>query len=127
MGLFISTVSPTADYKESPLDKAITEVALALALEQSKGNIPGQPSLELKFLIPGKYEKPSFSGMQMAFDENDHQTLYFERAVPIELVDSSKAKQKLRWEPAIKFDDLVEQMVKSDLAYFSSRSENVSS
>jgi len=52
----------------------------------------------------------------------------FYRPAEVELLlgDSSKAKQKLRWEPAIKFDDLVEQMVKSDLAYFSSRSKNVS-
>jgi len=56
---------------------------------------------------------------------NINQKFYRPAEVKLLVGNSSKAKQKLGWEPSIKFDDLIEKMVKNDLAYFSSLSENV--
>ena len=109
MSLFISTTTPSDTFKESRLDKAITEVAVKLAKERSQGTLPQGPSLDVNFLIPSQTEKPAFSGMRMGNYDADHSTLYFERSVPMDLVESSKAEE---------FVKLVLEDVVTNAAYY---------
>jgi len=93
MSIFISATSPTSDYKESILEKAITGVAMKLAQHRSKSKLPAGPSLDVNFLLTGKYEEPSFSGMRMGNYSIDQETLYFERSVPGEMIHSNNAEK----------------------------------
>ena len=43
----------------------------------------------------------------------------------VEVLTSLKARRKLGWKATVGFDELVEDMVKSDLAYFSSKSGKI--
>ena len=50
-----------------------------------------------------------------------NQKLYRQAEVDLLLGDFSKARKKLDWNPLVRFDDLVEEMVMSDMTLFSSR------
>jgi len=93
MTIFISTTSPTASFKESKLEQAITQMAVKLAKERSTGSLPQGPSLDINFLVPGKYEKPDFTGMRMGNYDEEQTTLYFERFVPDRLLESDEAEE----------------------------------
>jgi len=93
MSLLISTRSPTADFKDSLLEKAITNTAAKLAQVRKLGQVPEGPVLDVTYLISGKHEKPSFTGMNMGNYSVGQKTLYFERAVPVEMLNSSKAEE----------------------------------
>ena len=62
----------------------------------------------------------SFAGLE--YEEFVHVNPKFYRPAEVNLLlgDYSKAQRKLGWKPSVGFEELVENMVKSDLAYFSS-------
>lgn len=63
----------------------------------------------------------SFAGLD--YEQFVHVNPKFYRPAEVNLLlgDYSKAHRKLGWKPTVGFDELVENMVKSDLAYFSSK------
>lgn len=91
MSLFINTTSPTADFKDSSLEKAITGMAMKLAMVRSQGNLPEGPGLDINFLVSTKDDNPGFTGMRMGNYGIDQNILHFERAVPVELLNSNSA------------------------------------
>jgi len=91
MSLFVSIISPTSDIKDSKLEKAITTCAMKIAQHKKQGNLPEGPGLEVKFMLSGKHDKPSFEGMRMGNYSEKQNVLFFERAVSNELIDSDKA------------------------------------
>ena len=93
MSFIISATSPTSDYRDSLLEKAITSTAMKLAKERSISSIPKDQQLDVSFLVSGKLEKPAFSGMRMGNFDDAENTLYFERAVPEEMLHSEKAEE----------------------------------
>jgi len=93
MNLYISTKSPTNEYQNSRLDKAITIAAIKLAYERNKGSLPSGPALDVSFFMAGAHEKLTFSGMRMGNYSADQETLYFERTVPDEILHSNKAEE----------------------------------
>ena len=88
MPLYIGTASASSDHKESPINEAIIRLAATIARKRSEGEIPESPSLDVSFLLPGKFDKPSFKGMQMGGFTRENDTLFFECAVPEDVVDS---------------------------------------
>lgn len=82
MNLFISVNTASSKLRDSNITVAITDVAAQAALEKQKGLIPPGPSLDITFLLPGKFEKPGFSGMRMGGYSEAGDTLYFETSVP---------------------------------------------
>lgn len=92
MSLFISTTTPSDSFKESKLEVAITQMAVKLAKARNQKILPQGPSLDINFLVAGELDKPDFVGMRMGYDD-EGSTLYFERAVPVELVESSDAEE----------------------------------
>ena len=91
MGLSISVSSASSEALDSKLSHAITALAVVLARKQQQGELPTGPSLDVTFMLPGKLEKPTFSGMRMGGYTEQDNTLYFERAVPDELLQSPQA------------------------------------
>ena len=89
MGFYISTASASADNKESPIIQAIVRLATRIAKDKSTTIIPPKPSIEVQFMLPGKFDKANFTGMQMGGYTEENQTLYFECAVPEHIVESN--------------------------------------
>lgn len=91
MGLFISINTASAELSKSPIDDAITFVATHAAVEKKQGMIPGGPSLDVTFLLPGNLDKPDFSGIRMGGYTQESDTLFFETAVPEHILKSDSA------------------------------------
>ena len=96
MSLFISTTSPSPEYKDSNLEKAITAMAIKLTQERKLGYLPAGPVLDVNFLVSDKDNKPAFTGMRMGNYSAGEKTLYFEREVPSEILHSNNADVFIR-------------------------------
>lgn len=95
MSLFISISSASSDIKDSPITEAITRLAAAVAKARASHQIPSGPSLDVTFLLPGKFEKPNFSGMRMGGYSDSDNILFFEKAVPDHIIFSPQADEFL--------------------------------
>ncbi len=93
MSLYIGVTTASSELTESPISTAITTLAAVVALKNRDGQIPAGPSLDVTFMLPGKLEKPSFTGMRMGGYTHEDGTLYFEAAVPEGILRSSQAGQ----------------------------------
>ena len=91
MSLYISMNTPGNELSKSPIDDAITFLASHIAIEKRHGRLPEEPTLDMTFMLAGKYEKPGFSGMRMGGYTSDNKTLYFETAVPEHITQSEQA------------------------------------
>lgn len=93
MSLFISSATASSGSNESPVNEAIAQLAVSVALAKRQGRLPQGPSLDVTFMLPGRFEKPDFPGMRMGGYTEGSDTLFFERAVPPSIVHSEKAKE----------------------------------
>jgi len=93
MSLFISSATASSGLNESPINEAISQLAVSVALARQQGNMPEGPSLDVTFMLPGQFEKPDFSGMRMGGYSDESDTLFFERAVPEHIVHSGQARE----------------------------------
>jgi len=93
MGLFISSATASSAIKESAINEAISHLAVSAALAKQQGQIPEGPSLDVTFLIPGKFDKPDFTGMRMGGYSDAADTLFFERSVPEYIIHSDMARE----------------------------------
>lgn len=91
MSLYISMRSASSELTDSPINKAITLLAATIAMNTKHDVIPDGPSIDVTFMLPGKYEKPGFTGMRMGGYSKENNTLFFERAVPDHIVFSEEA------------------------------------
>lgn len=91
MGLYISVTTASSELADSPINAAITTLAVSVAGMNRQGRIPAGPSLDVTFLLPGKLEKPDFSGMRMGGYTPEGGTLYFQTAVPEHILKSPEA------------------------------------
>ena len=91
MALYIGVTTASSELTESPINTAITNLAAATALKTREGRIPEGPSLDVTFMLPGKLERPLFSGMRMGGYTRAGDTLYFEAAVPEGILHSRDA------------------------------------
>ena len=91
MGLSININSASREAMDTPMSAAITTMAALLTQKSQRGELPQGPSLEITFMLPGKLDKPGFTGMRMGGYTEQDNTLYFERAVPEDLLQSPKA------------------------------------
>lgn len=89
MSLRINVTTASADLAESPIQHAILTLASLVAEKQRLGTVPADPSLEITFMLPGKLDKPPFSGMRMGGYTDKNNTLYFEKAVPENILHST--------------------------------------
>lgn len=91
MGIYIATASASADHKDSHINQAIIRMASAIARKRKRHEIPESPILDISFLLPGKFEKANFKGMQMGGYTAKNDTLFFECSVPEHIIDSDYA------------------------------------
>ena len=103
MGLYISVATASSENMDSPLNNAITLLASIVARKNIDRQIPNSPSIDITFMLPGKHEKPDFSGMRMGGYTNEGDTLFFEKAIPEHLLNSSHAKHYI----SMVMDDVV--------------------
>lgn len=89
----ISMKTPSHDLSKSPIDQAITALAVRAATEGRSGGLPDGPTLDLTFLLSSKDDRPPFDGMRMGGYTADNQTLFFEAAVPQAMGHSAQAPQ----------------------------------
>ena len=104
MSLYISTKTASSELAESEINQAITLLAATMAVKLQHGLIPAGPSLDVTFMLPGKHDKPDFTGMRMGGYTENNNTLFFENAVPEHIVHSSHAKNFV----AIVMEDVIE-------------------
>lgn len=102
MSLRINIKNPSAELTDSAINHAITLLATLVASKMKE--VPQQPILELTFMLPGKLEKPAFSGMRMGGYNNNEHTLFFEKAVPEHILHSPRS---IAYVAAV-LDDVVE-------------------
>ena len=93
MSLYISTKTASSELADSEINQAITFLAATMAVKLQHGLIPGGPSIDVTFFLPGKHDKPEFTGMRMGGYTEKNNTLFFEKAVPEHLVHSGHAKE----------------------------------
>ncbi len=93
MTLSISLKTASAELGDSAITKAITQLASRVALSHRHGSLPSEPALDVTFMLPGKLEKPAFSGMRMGGYEPMAKTLFFEIAVPEHILFSAQSHQ----------------------------------
>ena len=91
MSLYISINTPSKDLEKSPIDSAITVLAVNAAVEKRNGRLPKGPTLDITFMLPSKNEAPPFKGMRMGGYTTENQTLFFETAVPEHIIHSKDA------------------------------------
>jgi hypothetical protein len=91
MSLYIGVTTASTELTDSPVNTAITVLAASVAMKTRQGLIPGGPSLDVTFMLPGKREKPAFAGMRMGGYTPEGGTLYFEAAVPEHILNSNQA------------------------------------
>lgn len=81
--LVISIKMPTRDLEKSPLEQAVTRLAINLAQgRQSLAALQLEPRLDVTFLLSHGADVPEFEGMRMGNYSAQENTLYFEVAVP---------------------------------------------
>ena len=93
MSLFISSATASSELNQSAINEAISQLAVSVALAKQQGSFPEGPSLDITFMIPGKFEKPEFTGMRMGGYSDESATLFFERSVPEFIIHSDMAKE----------------------------------
>lgn len=91
MTLSISMKTASADLTDSAITKAITMLATKIAKSNQGTALPKKPALDVTFMLPGKLEKPAFTGMRMGGYEAGADTLFFEIAVPEHILHSSQS------------------------------------
>lgn len=98
MTLTISMKTASADLADSAITKAIIGLASKVAKAKTAAPLSNQaampprgPALDVTFMLPGKLEKPAFSGMRMGGYESEAETLFFEIAVPEHILHSSQS------------------------------------
>lgn len=91
MTLTISMKTASADLVDSAITKAITLLATKIAKSNPGAAVPVKPSLDVTFMLPGKLEKPAFTGMRMGGYESGADTLFFEIAVPVHILHSAQS------------------------------------
>jgi len=91
MGIYIGVTTAATELTDSPINAAITRLAAAAARTNRQHPMPAGPSLDVTFMLPGKLEKPDFSGMRMGGYSPEGNTLFFETAVPEHILKSSHA------------------------------------
>ncbi len=88
--IFIN-ITKSGALEKSPIDKAVTRVAVALARQRLQGALPAGPSLEITFLLACADLQPDFEGMRMGGYTADDPVLRFHAAVPAQLAHSTLA------------------------------------
>ncbi len=91
MGLYISVTTASSTTTDSAINEAIIHLAAAVANKTKQGLIPDGPSLDVTFMLPGQLEKPDFTGMRMGGYTTQGDTLFFEKAVPEHILQSTQA------------------------------------
>lgn len=91
MGLYLSVTTASSDLTSGVFARAVTRLAATVARLEREGLVPASPSLDLTLMLPGKYEKPNFSGMRMGGFTAADEILYFQAAVPERLLASELA------------------------------------
>jgi hypothetical protein len=86
--IFIS-INKSDTLEKSPIDKAITRVAAALARQRRL--LPPGPGLEVAFLPASADWQPDFTGMRMGGYRADDPVLRFQVAIPAQFAHSPLA------------------------------------
>lgn len=105
--IFIS-INKSDTLEKSPIDKAITRTAAALARQRAL--LPPGPGLEVTFLPASEDWQPGFTGMRMGGYHDDDPVLRFQVAIPAHLAHSPLA---LRYVQAV-----LEDVLANAQAYF---------
>lgn len=109
MSLYISVNTPDRNLDKSPIDEAITFMAVQVAMEKQKGRLPKTgPALDVTFMLSTNDDAPHFSGMRMGGYSDENNTLYFETAVPKMMSHSTQASLYV----AAVLQDAVEHAIK---------------
>ncbi|MEZ5529409.1 MAG: hypothetical protein R3E57_05700 [Porticoccaceae bacterium] len=89
MSLYINVTTANPELGDSAIQNAITTLAAVVAERRRSEPMPAAPALDLTFMLPGKFDKPGFTGMRMGGYTREEGTLYFETAVPDHILHSS--------------------------------------
>lgn len=91
MNLSINIATPIREALDTNMGRAITQMAAIVARNHQRGKLPSGPGLNITFMLSSQVEKPDFTGMRMGGYTDREKVLYFEKAVPEELLQSEKA------------------------------------
>lgn len=83
---------PDRSLEKSPIERAITAVAMSVASNKDIAELASEPRLDITFSLCHNGDTPSFEGMRMGGFNDEDKTLYFEASVPESLNHSPKAK-----------------------------------
>ena len=92
--LSISMSMPNRELDKSPMERAITALALSLATQREMTKeLQSGPALDITFMLASNGDKPDFDGMRMGGYTSGDNTLYFQAAVPEDYNHSERAKE----------------------------------
>lgn len=93
MTIHIASMIPDRALEECALIKAITKIAIDLAVLRDQQIQKRAPVLDIVFLLPSSQEKADFTGMRLHSFDPAAQTLRIESAVSEKMVDSVHAER----------------------------------
>lgn len=93
MSLYIGAFYPDRQLDESLFSQSLVKVAANLAEHRKHSLQVSPPYLDIQFMMPGKQEKPDFTGMRMYEYDSDSSTLRIESAVPERIVNSMHTEE----------------------------------
>lgn len=94
MTLGINVTTASQELADSHINQAIISLASLVAKKNRAGLVPvDSPFLEITFMLPGKLDKPDFSGMRMGGYTSQSNTLFFEKAVPEHILHSPQSTE----------------------------------
>ncbi len=83
---------PDRSLEKSPIERAITAVAMSVASNAEIATLSGGPRLDITFNLSHQGDVPSFQGMRMGGFNDADNTLYFEACVPEAINHAKNAK-----------------------------------
>lgn len=117
MSLSISMKTPSRDLEKSPIDQAITTLAVSVAQQARGGGLPGGPALDLTFLLSTAQDRPPFDGMRMGGYTPDNRTLFFEAVVPEAMGHSPQASHYVAAVLQDMVDNAADYFAELDIAF----------
>lgn len=91
MSISLSVFYPDLSLKESQFYEAATRIAMSLATFSREDVQTSKPEIDVHFLLSGKFDSPSFTGMRIRNFDSKLAILRVETAVPPHIVNSDKA------------------------------------
>lgn len=95
MAIYLNAITGSRELEGSPIDNAITAIAMRLNKYRNSLKQEARPGLDVTVMLPGQNCMPDFEGMRMTHFSAGEGVLYIESAIPEKILHSANAEEYL--------------------------------